>query len=176
MKKIGIICREKIVDQLKSEWAEFSGCIFIGLDKVSAFSFNRLRNGLRKEKSSVLVSKISLMKRALENLGVSSFEEFLDGPTGLVFVGTDGVVNVCKILFEFSKENEAFSLRGGFLNDKKINAKELEAISKLPSREFLMAQAVMTIASPLTGFLAAANNIILKFVWVVNEIKKKKEV
>ena len=111
----------------------------------------------------------------LENHGIESIDELVNGSTGLVFVGNDDVVGVCKILSNFSKENQGLSLRGAVLNEKRVSAKQLEAIAKLPSKEVLLVQAIMTMAAPLTGFVAAANNIISKFVWAVAEIKKKKE-
>ena len=175
MKKIGLLYREKAVDLLKENWQGSEACIFVGFNKVGAFAFNSLRNQLKNEESLILVSKNSLIKKALRDLKVSDFESLLSGSTGLVVVNGQDLVKVCKSLTEFSKENEGFSLKGGFLREKKLDEKDLIALSRLPSKDILLAQAVMTIASPLSGFVATLNNIILKFVWAVEELKKKKD-
>ena len=57
----------------------------------------------------------------------------------------------------------------------KFGSKELASISKLPSRPVLLGMAVNCIASPLTSFANGLNQIILKFVWAIEEIRKKKE-
>ncbi|MFH1768366.1 MAG: 50S ribosomal protein L10 [Candidatus Omnitrophota bacterium] len=174
MKNIGSICREKTVEELQNQWEHSPGRLFISFNKVSAFNFNRLRNSLKKDNFSIFVTKNSLMKMALDSLGVSDFSDFIEGSMGLVFVDGDGIVNACKTLNDFSKENEGFSLRGGFLNDERLDSKSLEDIAKLPPYEVVIGQAVGAIASPLTGFLAVLNNMLLKFVWVISEIKDKK--
>ncbi len=173
MKKVGLLYREKIVDKITQDWKSSQGCIFVNFSKVSALSFNNLRNSLRKEGSFLFVSKNSLIKRALENMNAQDMSDLVDGSTALVFINDSDVVKVSKMLFDFSKENENFVLKGAFLNNNKLGQKELEEISKLPSRDILIGQAVMGLASPLTGFVGMLNNIILKFVWVIEEIKNK---
>ncbi len=173
MKKVGLLYRQKIVDKITQDWKNSQGCIFVNFSKVSALSFNMLRNSLRREGSSLFVSKNSLIKRAIKEIEAQDVSDFVDGSTALVFVKDSDVVKVSKMLFDFSKENENFVLKGAFLNNNKLGHKELEEIAKLPSREVLVGQAVMGLASPLTGFVGMLNNIILKFVWVIEEIKNK---
>ena len=92
----------------------------------------------------------------------------------MVAINGPHLPKVSKALVDFSKENTGLILKGGFLNEKYLSDNDIIEISKLPSREVLLAQAVMTIASPLSGFVATLNNVILKFVWLVEELKKKK--
>jgi len=174
MKKIGLLYREKIIEKITNSWSQKEARIFVNFSKISAFNFNILRNTLRKEGSFIFVSRNSLITRALASFVKDSINNFIDGSTGVVFVNYDDIVKISKILFDFSKENEGFILKGAVLGDKQLSFDELEKISKLPSREVLIAQAVMGIASPLTGFVATLNNILLKFLYLVEEIKNKK--
>lgn len=174
MKKVGLLYREKIVDELKERWSQANARIFVGFTKVGAFPFNRLRNELRKEDIRLLVVKNSLAIRALKDIDAEDTGDFINDSIGLVFVGGQDVVKVCKILVGFSKENEGFSLKGGFLQEKKLSVYALESLSKLPPRTVLLSTAVMTMAAPLIGFVATLNNVLLKFVWLVNELEKKR--
>lgn len=173
MKKIGLLYREKAIDLVKDNWENSQACILIGFDKVSAFSFNILRNNLKRTDSKILVTKNSLMKRTLASLNITGADDLLRDPTGVVVIKGKDIVQVCKMLVDFSKENAGLTLKGGFLHEQQLSDKELISLSKLPSQEVLLAQAVMTIASPLIGFVATLNNIILKFVWLLEELKKK---
>jgi len=174
MKKIGVLYREKIIEKIVHSWSQYEARVFVSFNKISAFNFNILRNILKKEGSFVFVSKNSLIKRALANVLEGGVTEFIGGSTGIVFIKYDDIVKICKMLFDFSKENEGFLLKGAALGDKQLDSEELEKISKLPPRDVLIAQAVMGIASPLTGFVAALNNILLKFLYLIEEIKNKK--
>ena len=174
-KKIGLLTREKIVAEIKDRVAQTQACFFIRFNKLGAYPFNTLRNNLRSCGSSVLIARNSLFKRALTEAGWDDHESFLEAETALVFVNDVDVVQTCKILVEFSQEHEALELKGGRIKDKPVTAKEITTLAKLPSREVLLAMAVSGIASPLSGFLTVLNQTILKFVWLVEEIKKVKE-
>ncbi len=175
-KRIGLVIREKLVEEIKERLNNSHACFFVGFDKLEAASLNVLRDDLRKINSIMRVFKNSLIKRALVDLGRDGFEEFLQGSTGLVFVYQDDIVKTCKLLVDFSKDSEdKFFLKGGYIEDRRIEKEEVLEIAKLPSRDVLLSMALSGIASPLTGFLNTLNQIILKFVWVIEEIKKKKE-
>ncbi len=173
MKKVGLLYREKVVEEVKKRWQSSQACIFVNFSRFGAFAFNTLRNELKKEKANMLVSRNTLTRRALNDLGVEA-EDLVEGSTAMVFVGDSDIVKVCKVLVGVTKENESFVIKGGILKDKKVGSKDIEELSKLPSRDVLLATAIMTMVSPLSGFMAALNNVILKFVWLVEEIKKKK--
>ena len=174
-KKIGLLTREKIVEQVKQGIKATDGCFFVNFNKVGAFPFNELRNNLRESGARVFVTQNSLFERAMKELGWEDVNSLLDTETGVVVVGDEGLVKTCKLLVDFAKESETLRLKGGVIKDKRVSAKELGAIAKLPSREVLIGQVVSCFASPLSGFLNTLNQVILKFVWVIEEIKKVKQ-
>lgn len=176
VKKIGLLTRERIVEELKQGVKDTEGCFFIGFNKVGAFSFNELRNNLRDSGARIFVAKNSLFKRALGELGWEDVNSLLETETGVVIIKEKTIVKACKILVEFTKETETLQLKGGIIKDKRVSPKEVGALAKLPSREVLIGTVVSTFASPLCGFLNTLNQMILKFVWVIEEIKKAKEV
>jgi large subunit ribosomal protein L10 len=173
--KIGLLSRQKIVDELKGKTREIQGCFFIGFHKISAAAFTHLRNNLKDQNASVFVTKNSLFQKAFADLGWQETANLLEAETGIVLVYDPDVVKACKILVDFMGENETLTLKGGIISDKKISPKEITAMAKLPSREILLGMAVSALASPITGFMAAMNQVILKFLWVVQELQKGKE-
>ena len=174
MAHVGLLYREKIVEEIKNKFSEGESCIIFSFSKLPAFSFNILRNELKKNNISVLVSKNTLFKRAFSDLNI---DDLLTASSAAAFVNADNVAQACKILSNFKKENEAFeiSLQGGYLQGKKIATQDIEALAKLPPREVLLSGALSALASPLTGFMGVLNQITTKFVWLVSEINDKKE-
>lgn len=172
--KLGLVVREKLIGEILARAKDNNACFFVGFNKLEAFPYNCLRNDLRAADAIFFVTKNSLFKRAFEDLGWKDFNEFLQGETGVVFVYDKDVVKTCKILVDRTKENEALFLKGAFLGEGKLTATQVKALAKLPPKEVLIGMAVGGLAAPITGFLTVLNQVILKFVWALEEIKKKK--
>jgi len=175
MKRLGVACREKIIDEIEQRYSGSNACLFIGLNKLGAFDVNLLRNDLRSMDTQIMLSKNTLIKRAMEKLGREEVDEFLNESTGMVFINSDAIAEACKKLVDFSKEKEgAITVKGGYLDEKKLAESDVVNLAKLPPKPVLLGMAVSAIASPLTGFLSAMKQVPQKFVWAVEEIKKKK--
>lgn len=175
MKKIGLEVKEKIIAEVTDKAKTAEACLFINFNKAKAFSLNVMRNNLAVLNSKIYVAKNTLLKKAFSNIGLTEFNEFLASETGIVFVYDKDVVKSCKTLIDFLKTSEGLQVSGGFLKDKKISKADVEALAKLPAKEVLLANAVGAIAAPLSGFINTLNQIPVKFLWVVEEIKKTKD-
>ena len=91
----------------------------------------------------------------------------------MVFIKEEPVA-VSKSLFEFVKEHEQLKIEGGSLKDKVLERSDIEAMSKLASKEVLRAQVVMTLNSPISGIVITLNQILAKFVYCIDQIKQTK--
>ena len=175
MKRIGVIVREKIVDEIKGNIKEAEGCFFLNFNRVKAFPVSQLRNNLRTIGASVYVAKNSLLEKAFDERK-ENLNNFVGQETAVVFIHDKDIVKICKALVDFAKENEILQIKGGFIKDKMVTSEEVTTLSKLPPKEILLGMAVSGIASPLTSFVSTLNQVVLKFVWAIEEIKKSKEV
>jgi large subunit ribosomal protein L10 len=175
MKKIGLLTREKISQEVKEGLAQSQACVFVGFAKTKAFPVNKVRNSLKSAHAKLFVAKNTLLAKAFKDANNQDVSSLIEGETGVVFAYDKDVIAACKVLVDFSKENESLKLRGGFLKDKKITTVELQELVKLPPKEVLLGMVVNGIASPLTGFMATLNQLVVQFLWILEEIKKKKE-
>lgn len=175
MKRIGVVVREKIVDEIKENIKEAEGCFFLNFNRVKALSVSQLRNNLRTTGASIYVAKNSLLEKAFDDRK-EALSTLVSQETAVVFIHDKDIVKTCKALVDFAKENEILQIKGGFIKDKPVTSEEVNALSKLPPKEILLGMAVSGIASPLTSFVSTLNQIVLKFVWAIEEIKKSKEV
>ena len=173
MKKIGRLYREKIIDLIQKNTKDSGALFFINFKSLNATQLNILRLILKDKKSKLLVTKNRLMKMALKD-SEFQLDEFLKTETGVVYSSEDAV-DIAKALFDFKKEFEQLQIKGGLIDDKLVKSKELQTMSNLPSKAVLLGMTVNCIASPLTSFLSSLNQMILKFVWAIDEIKNKKE-
>ena len=110
MKKIGLLVREDVISEVNNRASDINGCFFFSFNKVNASSFNRLRNDLRSTEAKVFVAKNSSLQKAFDQLGWEDGESLSGTETAMVFSYGSDVVNVCKVLVGFSKENEFFQI------------------------------------------------------------------
>lgn len=115
-----------------------------------------LRKALHGVGSVSTVVKNTLAKiSATQALGDSDSQErekflsLLAGPNMVVFAENDPVTSA-KILTKFAKEHEKLSLKGAWFEGECIDAKGLEALSNMPSREELLGQLLGLLSAPAT--------------------------
>ncbi|MBD3246818.1 MAG: 50S ribosomal protein L10 [Candidatus Omnitrophica bacterium] len=173
--KVGVLARNKLSQEVKNHFEQSNACLFIGINKIPSAAVSSIRNDLRRNGAEVFVTKNTLFKRVFEEFGHPDAQQFIQGETGAVFIYENDIIGACKVLADFSKENENFQVRGGILQEKSLSQEEFQSLAKLPPKEVLLGTAVRGLASPLTGFVSVLNQTIQKFVWLLEEMKKKKD-
>ncbi|MBC8436466.1 MAG: 50S ribosomal protein L10 [Candidatus Omnitrophica bacterium] len=173
MKKLGPLFKETSESIIKDRLKKSEAFLIIKHAGVSGPDLSVLRQSLKGQNGSFFVVKNSVARRALKNSGYDSLVTSVEGPCGLVFIKEDPVVT-SKILCDFKKGHEKFILESGFLKDKVLAGKDIESMARLPSKEILRAQLVMTLNAPISGLVMALSQIIRKFVYCLDQIKEKK--
>ena len=175
MKKIGLIFRETSENRIKDILKDSGNVFVVGYSGVKSPDLSILRQKLRGFDSRLFVVKNSVARRALKSAGLEDIIKSIEGPCGLVFL-KDEPVGPSKVLCDFSKDHEQLKLEGGIFARKVMLKQDIEAMAKLPSKEILRAQVVMTLISPISGLVIALNQILAKFVYCIDQIKQKKTV
>ena len=123
----------------------------------------QLRRDLRNVNTTCNVIKNNITRRALQECGIEGLEETLVGPTAVIMSNED-YLEPSKIIYNFTKNNEYYKIKGGVIDGKVMTAEEIITLAKLPSRE--------TLLSMLAGALLSN---ISKVAVALNEVKKQKE-
>ena len=134
----------------------------------------QLRARSREASVEFVVAKNTLTRRAADEAGVEGLSEFLVGPTALAF--SEDPVAGAKLMAEFADRVESFALKAGLLEGGRVlDEAGVVALSRLPSREQLLAQVIGGISSPLTGLVTVLNNTIQGLVVALNQIAEQKQ-
>lgn len=174
MKKISLVIKETSGAYIKEGISNDNGSFFIvKYSGISSPDMSALRQTLRDSGASLMVVKNSVARRVLKDSGKEALSSSVDGPCGFVITSEDAAA-VSKALCAFAKDHEPLKIEAGYLSGKAINAAEIQALSKLPGKDMLRAQAVMAIKSPITGFVMVLNQTLKKFVCCIEQIKQKK--
>lgn len=126
---------------------------------LSVGAIQELRNSLRDSGAEYKVVKMTLAKLAAGDAGIEGIDEYLEGPTALAFAQSDPVATA-KALKEFSKTNEVFVLKAGYLSGNILTPEELSKLAEIEPRDVLLAKIAGAAKAPLynfAGMLASFN-------------------
>ena len=144
---------------------------FTGLDVAKVTG---LRNKLRDAEVSYQVVKNRLAKRAAAEAGIFGLDEHLVGPTAIAFTSEDPIAPA-KILQDFADEDDTFFIKLGFMDGQILSPNEIEALSKLPSREELLGKVLGSVQSPMYGLAGVLNGLLRNLVGVIGAIEEKQK-
>jgi len=148
--------------------------IFADYRGLKVSEMTDLRGNLRKGDTWFKVVKNRLMKRALKEKGIEQLGKYFAGPTAVAINFIDPV-NPAKALVEFAKSHDKLSVKGGYLDGKEIGPSQVEALSKMPSREILLAMALSSMNAPASNLVGVLAAIPRKLVYAINAIKETKQ-
>lgn len=174
MKKLGVIVKEASESRIKNSIQATNSFFVVRYDGLSSFDVCSLRMALRAAQANMFVVKNTIARRTLKSVAGDDVVKLIDGPCGIISFQEDPVI-AAKALYDFFKDHEKLQIKGGFLNDKAVSAAELQQLSKLPSKDVLRAQVVMTMKSPITKLVMVLKGNLRKVVQVLDQVKQQKE-
>src|SRR5690606_7539936 len=137
----------------------------------------KLRHRLRDAGAEYMVVKNRLVLRALRELEVElpDLSDHLSGPTGVVIAG-DSPVESAKALTEFAKTHENRPVfKVGVVDRSVVEASQFDRLSKLPSRDELLAQLAGALQAPLAAFVGVLEAKLQETAGLLEALRAKKE-
>jgi len=117
-----------------------------------------LRRDFRKENVEYKVLKNTLVRRALNDMGIKELDEKLNGPTALAF-GYDDVVAPARIIMGSIGATKKMSVKGGLLEGKPIGEDEVKTLALIPDKKTLVAQFLAMLMAPVQKLAVALDQI-----------------
>lgn len=165
----------------KLKWRED---IVAALDKSSALFLTQysgmtvedltaLRRELKTVQADFHVVKNTIAQKAVENRDEKVIASMFAGQTGVVFAYGD-MAAAAKIVSDSTKKFEKLKIVGGYMEKSALQAKDVERLASLPSREVLISQIIGSMVAPHRGLLGVLNGVPRNLVQVLNAIKEKK--
>lgn len=161
---------EKIINQKKEEVANLAAkmkeakiILLTDYRGINVADVTELRSELRKSDSEYKVIKNNIIRRALAENGIEGLDDLLEGPTAVIMNNED-YLEVAKAIYNYSKDNDFYKIKGGVIEGKVMTAEEIITLAKLPSRETLLSM----LAGALLGNIS-------KLAVALGEVQKQKE-
>ncbi len=165
----------KIAEEIREIIENNKGIFLVAFNNISVSEISDLRKRVKSfENSGFRVVKNTLVKKAVGDDYPEFPVEVLNGSTAMAY-SSERFIEVAKVLFEYKKETNKINVKAGLVEGKKLSSEEAEALSKIPSREVLMAQFAGLMAVPLRRFLMTLRAPLQNFDNLLHQLKNKKE-
>lgn len=166
--------KEKIVKTLTEKLKKAKSLVFVNFEGLTVKEVEQLRKKCRQENVDYLVAKKTLMKLAFKEAGITNVDpKNFEKGVATVF-GYEDEVAPARIIGEFCQEHEALQPIGGILENKFVDQVKMIELSKLPSKQELLAKIVGSIKAPISGFVNVLGGNLRNLVVVLNVIKNNK--
>ena len=155
--------KKQVVSDIVKKFQDAQSVVIVKYSGLTVEDATALRAQFRANGVDYCVLKNTLVRRALQELGVEGLDEVLNGPSAFAF-GMNDPVSPAKIINDFVTKNktEAISIKAGLLGHDVMSMDQIKALAEMPSREVLLARLVGSLQSSIAGFVRVLDAIAKK--------------
>ena len=150
--------KEEEVKKLAEKMQKSSLILLTDYRGINVADVTELRKKLREANGSYSVIKNNITRRALAECKIEGLDEFLAGPTAVI-MSEDGYLDSLKAIYEYSKNNDFYKIKGGIIEGKVMSAEEIITLAKLPSRQELLAKLAGALLGNITKLAVALDQV-----------------
>jgi large subunit ribosomal protein L10 len=165
--------KQAAVAEIVESFNDAAGAVLTDYRGLTVKELQELRRSLG-EHADYAVVKNTLAKLAASEAGMAGFDELLVGPTAIAFLNGD-VVEAAKGLRDFAKAHPALIIKGGYLDGKAIDAKEVAKLADLESREVLLGKMAGAMLASLQNAVSLFNAPIAQVARLAGALQAKAE-
>ena len=149
---------EALTEMLKNATAG----VIVDYKGITVEEDTKLRKELREAGVNYFVEKNSMLRFAAKNAGLEGLTEVLKGTSAIALTDGDETAPA-RILGKFAEEaKDKFNLKAGFIGEEIYDEKGVTALSKIPSRETLLAQLLGSLQAPMQNLAATLQALVDK--------------
>jgi large subunit ribosomal protein L10 len=140
--------KARTIDELTDQLSRAKLAILTDYRGLKVADLQGLRTTLRPLGAEFRIAKNTLTLIAAERVGITGLEGVMDGPLAIALV-YDDIVGASKAMSDFARTSRILTIKGGVIDNRFINAGDVESLATMPPREVLLAKFVGLLASPM---------------------------
>ena len=151
--------KQAIVASLTEKLQGAAAGVLVDYKGITVAEDTALRVELRKNNVEYAVVKNTLLRFAVDNVGMNELDGLLNGTTALAICKDDPVAPA-RIVADFAKKmQDKFEIKGGFMDGKVIPMETINALASIPALPVLQAQVLGTMLAPISGLACVLKQI-----------------
>ncbi len=152
------MAKQESVEEIKGKLAKAKSIVILNYQGLNVTDSTKLREEFRKNNGEYKVYKNRLILRALNELNIAGFDEVLQGNTSIA-ISYEDEVSAPKIAYNAMKTSTVLSVKGGIVNGKAVEISYIEKLSKLPSKDVLIAQLLGMLQAPVRNLACVLQQV-----------------
>jgi large subunit ribosomal protein L10 len=156
MAKIEI--KQPIVEEISAGIKDAQSVVLVDYRGLTVEEDTELRKQLRAAGVTYKVYKNTMMNFAFKGTDFEGLAPYLNGPSAMAYSTTDATAPA-RVIAEFAKKAKALEIKAGVVEGNVYDAKGMEAIANIPSRDVLISRLLGSMQSPMANFARVINQI-----------------
>lgn len=141
--------KQVIIDEIKEKLSRAKSAVVVDYIGINVEQADKMRKDLREADIDYTVYKNTLFKRAIEGTEFEELGKVLEGPSAFA-LSYDDVTAPARLLNKAIKDFNKMEFKAAVVEGKFYDAKEVQALANIPSREELIAKFMGSIQSPVS--------------------------
>jgi large subunit ribosomal protein L10 len=165
--------KKVVVEEIKQKIQDAKSVVFVKFNGLTVAQDTELRREFRKNNVEYKVLKNTLIRRAFNDLGVTAFDEDLNGPTSVAF-GADETGAAKVIVDAVKKYDDKVAIKCAYVEGNKVDEKGVKELAAMPSKEQLVAKMLGSLQAPIANFVGVLSAMPRSLVIALNAVAEKK--
>ena len=150
----------QIIDGLATAFKDATSTVFVHFRGVNVADETAMRRALRADNVKYTVAKKTLIKRALNQMGLELGDIALDGEVAAAYGGADDATAAARLVHDFGKKfTNRVQILGGIFEGKIVGKAQMEEIATIPSMQVLRGMFANVVNSPRTRFAIVLSKV-----------------
>ena len=143
--------KQVVVSEIKEKLERASSAVLVDARGLTVEQDTVLRKQLREAGVDYKVYKNTMMNFAVQGTQFEGLKDYFEGPSAIAICYEDPTA-AASILNKFKKDAKALEFKAGVIEGTCYDAKGMEAVADIPSREVLISKLLGSFKSPMGSF------------------------
>lgn len=150
--------KQPIVAEISEVIKDAQSVVLVDYRGLTVEEDTALRKQLREAGVNYKVYKNTLMNFAFKGTDFEALAPYLNGPSAIA-VSTEDATAPARVLAEFAKKAKNLEIKAGVVEGTLYDAKGMQAVAEIPSRDVLISKLLGSLQSPITNFARVIKQI-----------------
>ena len=150
--------KQPVVAEIAEGIKEAKSVVLVDYRGLTVEQDTELRRQLRKAGVAYKVYKNTMMNFAFKGTDFEQLAPYLNGPSAMAY-STEDATAPARVIAEFAKKAPKLEIKAGVVEGTAYDAKGMQVIAEIPSREVLISRLLGSMQSPITNFARVMNQL-----------------
>jgi len=150
--------KQPVIAEISENIKDAASVVVVDYRGLTVAEDTELRKQLREAGVVYKVYKNTMMNFAFKDTDFEQLKDVLEGPSAIAISKEDATA-AARILAKFAKNAPKLEIKAGVVEGTLYDAKGMQAIASVPSREELLSKLLGSLQSPITNLARVLNQI-----------------